>query len=220
MVSFSGMVSPLVVDFGVDVLESLELEKVSWILLLPSILGLDKLFGLHLGLGVTDLDIIALRLSIFLVLLQTLISILDIASRILSEVVANDPIDRSLWPVGSSESKLLIRKGDLVATALQGTHSERDSGIVTLSVFVVLGGRGVSVYNCSVVKQLEIPDIVTLLVVLGLVDFPGCAHFRCALLTLLIRTPVSKVEAGQSPSGWLGLPDLVFDNHVVGSASQ
>lgn len=103
------MLSPLVVDLRIDVLESLELEKVLGILLLPDILSLDEFFRFSLGLRVTDLDIIALWLCISLVLLKTLVPVLNVACSAFSKVVTDDTVDWCLWSIWSSEGKLLIR---------------------------------------------------------------------------------------------------------------
>lgn len=196
-------------------MESLELEKVLRILLFPDILRLYEFFCFCLSLGVTDLDIIALWLSISLVLLQTLVPVLDVARGALSEVVADDAVDRCLWSVGSSKGELLIRQRDSIATALEGTHSEWNSAIVTLSVLVILWSSCVSIYNCSIVEQLEISDIITILVVLGLVYFPGCADFRCSLLALLVRASISEVITWKSTSRRFRLADFILYDHVI-----
>ena len=70
--------SPLVVDLSINILESLELEQVLLVLLFPDILRLNELLSLDLGLRVTDLDVIAPWCRRLLVVLQTLISILQV----------------------------------------------------------------------------------------------------------------------------------------------
>lgn len=104
-----GGCSPLVIDLGVDILESFELEEVLGIgTLVPDVLRFDKLFSLHLGLRVTDLDVIASWCRNFLVMLETLVAVLQVGTGGLSEIVANDALDRCLRSVWPSEGKLVV----------------------------------------------------------------------------------------------------------------
>jgi len=100
--------SPLVVDLSIDILEALELEQVLVVLSFPDVLGLDELLGLYLGLRVTDLDVIASRLAHLFVVLQTLVSVLQVSARRLSEVVPNNTLDWRLRSIRTAKSKLLI----------------------------------------------------------------------------------------------------------------
>lgn len=113
----------------------------------PAVLGLNELLGLRLGLGVSDLDVVASWLAILLILLEALVSILDVGRGILAKVVPNDAVNRRLRSIRASVGELLLWEGDLHSAALQRTHSEGDPEIVRLSVNVVLRCRHVSSDN-------------------------------------------------------------------------
>lgn len=102
--------SPLVVDLGVNILEALELEQILLILLVPDVLRLNEFLCLDLGLCVTDLDVIALGCTHFFVVLQTLVSVLQVPARRLTEVVTDNALDWRLRSIWASECELLIRQ--------------------------------------------------------------------------------------------------------------
>lgn len=98
------------VDLGVDILEALELEQILLILLVPDVLRLNELLGLDLGFCVTDLDVIALGCTHLFVVLQALVSVLQVPARRLSEVVPDNALDWRLRSIWAAECELLIRQ--------------------------------------------------------------------------------------------------------------
>ena len=106
------------VDLGVDILEALQLKQVLLTLLVPDVLRLNELFRLDLGLRVTDLDVIASGCAHLLVMLQTLVSVLQVPARRFAKVVTDNALDRCLWSVRTTKRELFIRQGNLVSTVL------------------------------------------------------------------------------------------------------
>ena len=191
------------VDLGVDILEALQLKQVLLTLLVPDVLRLNELFGLDLSLGVTDLYVIALRLAHLFIVLQTLVSVLQVPARRFSEVVTDNTFDRCLWSIWTSKCELFIGQRNLISTILQRAHAEWHPSIVAFSVNIVLWCGHISIDNCSVIEQFEISYVVRLLIVLGSVHLPGCAYLGGALLGLLVRSAIREVVAWKSARSWL-----------------
>ena len=208
------------VDLSINVLESFELEQIFWILLFPDVLSFDELLGLHFCFGISYLDVVAFGSTHLFVLLQALISVLEVSARILSEVITNDSVYRGLRSVRPSKRKLFLWQRNLVSTALESTHSKRNSAVVALSVNVILGCCDISFDNSFIVEKFEVSWVVIILVEFRFMNFPRCANFRCSFLCLLVRSAVRKIKTWQSASRWLRLSNLVFHNHVVASASK
>lgn len=110
--------SPLMVDLGVDILEALELKQVLLSLLVPDVLRLNELFSLDLGLRVTDLYVIALGRTHLFIVLQTLVSVLQVPASRFSEVVTDNTFDRRLWSIRTSKCELFIGQRNLISTVL------------------------------------------------------------------------------------------------------
>lgn len=185
--------SSFVIDLGGHVLEPLELEEVLGILLLPDILRLDELLGLHLGARVPDFDVIATRLAQLFVPFDVFVFVLDLGCCSLAEVVVDDAVDWRLRSIRSAVGELILGLRYLLAAALERVHPERNTVIVTLSVFVVLRRRHVPIYNCLVVQQLEVARVVMFRVISWLVYFPGRANLRRSFLRLLVRSPICEM---------------------------
>ena len=139
------------VDLGVDILEALELKQVLLSLLVPDVLRLNELFSLDLGLRVTDLYVIALGRTHLFIVLQTLVSVLQVPASRFSEVVTDNTFDRGLRSIRTSKCELFIGQRNLISTVLQCAHAEWHPSIVTFSVNIVLWCGHISIDNCSVV---------------------------------------------------------------------
>ena len=201
-------------------MESFELEQVFRIFILPHILRLDKLLSLHLGLGVADFDVVAPWLTMFLVVFYIFVPVLQIGTGTLAKVVADDAIDRRLWPVGAPVGELLVGECDLHAALLKSVHAERNAVVMAFSEFVVLGCSHISFDNCLVIKQFEVSRVIRFRVVFWLVYFPGRANLGGTLLGLLVRPSIGKMLLRQSASRGLGLANVILDDHVVGLTAQ
>ena len=108
----------------------------------------------------------------FLKRFHVLISVLQDCAGSLSEVVSNDSLDWSLWSIWATEGKLIIGNRNLYSAALKGVHAEWNPVIMTLSIFIVLWCCYISIDNCLVIQQFEIPWIMLFLVKCGFVNFP------------------------------------------------
>lgn len=111
------------------------------------VLRLDELLRLRLGLRVSDFYVVASWHAKLLILLEALVSILNIGCGAFTEVVSNDTVDRRLRSIGSAVGELLLREGDLHAAAFEGAHAEGNPVIVTLAVNIVLWCRHVASDN-------------------------------------------------------------------------
>jgi len=75
----------------------------------PYAFSFYELFSLHFSLCVTDLDVIGSGLGDFFVLLHTFVPILEVTASLLAKVVSNNAVNWRLWPIRTTESKLLFR---------------------------------------------------------------------------------------------------------------
>ena len=184
------------------------------------VLGSNELLGLDFGVGIPHLEPVVLGALDFLHFFQIHVPRLQESSGVFSERVVNDSVQRRLGSVRLPEGEGRVRQADVSSCVPQGTHTERNTGVVVLSEFVVVLRSHLAFYNCLLIQFHEITRVVAVVVGLVLVGKPGCAHLSCAFLVGLVWFSVGKSWARERPGGWLWLANIILDNEIVGSTSK
>lgn len=181
-------ISSLVINFWVDILESLKFK-----LIFSSSCPVKRLFGLHefirshLSIGVSDLDSSTLwtpgtRFNCFYLMVSSLKS----SSGHFTVVMSDDSVDWSLWSISSSIREGPLWKRDIPTGLFQCAHTKWNSRVICLSKLVVIFGCNHSSNSCLLVKFFEVAWIVWIIISASIVILPWGADLSGTLLIGLI----------------------------------
>ena len=134
----------------VDKFKSFKLKLLFWRKFELSF-GFNKFICLYLSICLSYINVICSGAGFLFEFLQQSVTTLQLVAGLLSEVVANDSVYGSLRSVWFSEGEVLLGKGNGSGGIFKSRKSERDSGIVGLSEFVILFCSYLSVEDCPLV---------------------------------------------------------------------
>ena len=185
-------ISSFVINFWVDILESLKFKLIFRCSCpIEGLFSLNEFVRQHFGVSVSDLDSSLRTTSSRFNCFYLMISTLKIGSSHFTVVVSNDSVDWSLWSISSAVRKGLLRKWNISTRLFQSTHTKWNSRVICLSKLVVIFGCNHSRNCCLLVKFFEVTWIVWIIIGSSVVILPRSADlsgtFLVGLVWLTIR---------------------------------